>query len=353
MTIRSDLQAMRETGFPIRAKSLLASLLTGTGFLKANLERLAESNFAILTYHRILERKGPRECVQDGMFVDPETFDAHIRFLKKHFRIVPIRELTFAAIRNDDHRPLCVLTFDDGWIDFYENAYPVLTSHAVPATVFLPTDFIETGRRMWPDRIAQLYQERNVSQAKPSRQGDSSDPIVNRLEDIKGTTRQQCETAIGFLKNHRLDRIERVISELSDRWYCEDRAQDRDFLSWGEVREMQSSGLVSFGSHTAGHQILTTLSGEEIERELVESRNALIRERVADPSCMPFCYPNGDYNDKIVRMVAGAGYLLAVTTERGWNAHTSSDPYRLRRISIHQDICSTAAMLGCRIAGFI
>ena len=353
MTTRSVLQAVRETGLPIRAKALLASLLSGAGILKANLERRAEANFAILTYHRILERKGRHDCVQDGMFVDPETFDEHIRFLKKHFRIVPIRELTFAANKNGDHRPLCVLTFDDGWIDFYENAYPVLKSHSVPATVFLATDFIETGRRMWPDRVSRLYQERNVSQAKRARQGDSSDPIVNRLEEIKGTIRQQSETAIGLLKNHRLVRIERVISELSDRWGCDDRAQDRDFLSWREVREMQSSGLVSFGSHTAGHQILTTLSGEEIERELVESRNALIREGVADPSCMPFCYPNGDYDDKIVRMVADAGYRLAVTTERGWNGCAYGDPYRFRRISIHQDICSTAAMLGCRIAGFI
>jgi peptidoglycan/xylan/chitin deacetylase (PgdA/CDA1 family) len=353
MTTRSVLQAVRETGLPIRAKSLLASLLLGTGLLKSILERRADANFAILTYHRILERKGPRECVQDGMFVDPETFDAHLRFLKKHFRIVPIRELTSTSDRNAGRRPLCVLTFDDGWIDFHENAYPVLKSHAVPATVFLATGFIETGRRMWPDRVSRLYQERNVSQAKRVRQGDSSNPIVNRLEDIKGTIRQQSETAIGLLKKYRLDRIERVISELSDRWGCDDRSQDRDFLSWREVREMQSSGLVSFGSHTAGHQILTTLSGDEIERELVESRNALIREGVADPSYITFCYPNGDYDDKIVRMVANAGYRLAVTTERGWNGYASGDPYRFRRISIHQDICSTVAMLGCRIAGFI
>lgn len=327
--------------------------MSGTGLLKATLERRAEANFAILTYHRILERKGPRACVQDGMFVDPVTFDAHIRFLKAHFRIVPIRELPLASNRNGGQCPLCVLTFDDGWIDFYENAYPVLKSHVVPATVFLATDFIETGRRMWPDKVSRLYQEKNVSQAKPARQGDSSDPIVNRLEDIKGTTRQQSESAIGLLKNHRLDRIERVISELSDRWGCDDRAQDRDFLSWSEVREMQSSRLVSFGSHTAGHHILPTLSGEEIERELVESRNALIREGVADPSYIPFCYPNGAYDDKILSMVAKAGYHLAVTTERGWNAYTFDDPYRLRRISIHQDICSTVAMLECRIAGFI
>jgi len=353
MTTRSLLQAVRETGLPIKAKSLLASLLSGTGLLKANFERRAEADFAILTYHRILERKGPRDCVQDGMFVDPETFDVHIRFLKKHFRIVPILELTSASDRNADRRPLCVLTFDDGWIDFYENAYPVLELHSVPATVFLATDFVGTGRRMWPDRVSRLYQERNVSQAKRAHQGVSSDPIVIRLEAIKGTTRQQSETAIAVLKNHRLDRIERVISELSDRWGCDVRAQDRDFLSWREVREMQSSGLVSFGSHTAGHQILTTLSVEEIERELVESKNALIREGVADPSDISFCYPNGDHDDKIVRMVAEAGYRLAVTTEGGWNSYAPGDPFRFRRISIHQDICSTAAMLGCRIAGFI
>jgi peptidoglycan/xylan/chitin deacetylase (PgdA/CDA1 family) len=257
------------------------------------------------------------------------------------------------AGNNSLSRPLCALTFDDGWCDFYENAYPVLKTYDVPATVFLATDFIGTGHWMWTDRIALLMQRRVESATSGDIECESKDPIVNALENIGGHLRSRTEIAIRLLKGQRLDRIEEVIAELGIRWNIEPKIPIRGFLTWAEIREMFSSGLIMFGPHTAGHHILTTLSDEEVQRELLRSREALVSERVIDPSFIPFCYPNGSYDEKILRMVTKAGYHLAVTTESGWNAYTSSDPYRLRRISIHQDICSTAAMLGCRIAGFI
>ena len=59
---------------------------------------------------------------------------------------------------------------------------------------------------------------------------------------------------------------------------------------------MQISWLVSSGSHTVAHKILTTLTDDEIRNELIESRKKLIAEQVVDPSFIPFCYPNGNYN---------------------------------------------------------
>ena len=113
---------------------------------------------------------------------------------------------------------------------------------------------------------------------------------------------------------------------------------------------MAQSGLVTFGSHTVAHKILTTLADQEIRVELIESRKRLIAEQVVDPSFIPFCYPNGNHNDKIACMVKDTLYSLAVTTKKGWN-NLESDPFTLRRIAIHQDMASTDAMFGCRIAG--
>lgn len=88
----------------------------------------------------------------------------------------------------------------------------------------------------------------------------------------------------------------------------------------------------------------------EIRDELANSRKRLISEKAVDPVFIPFSYPNGNYTDRIAKMVRDAGYDLAVTTENGWN-HNRSDLFALKRISIHQDMTSTEAMLGCRILG--
>ena len=127
-------------------------------------------------------------------------------------------------------------------------------------------------------------------------------------------------------------------------------AYERVFLNWDEIKEMKKSGLIEFGSHTVSHKILKKLTDVEINRELIESKETLIRENVNDGKFIPFCYPSGVYDRKIEKMVEDAGYDLAVSTQKGWNS-LKAHPFTLRRIGIHQDMTSTPAMFGCKIAG--
>ena len=218
--------------YSIRVKSWMSSLLAYAGIAGSRIRKQGRSGFVILTYHRIIKRCAPNENVQDGMFVEPSNFDSHVRFLKRHFQIVPLHTILRKDAGNSPSRPLCALTFDDGWDDFYENAYPVLKAHDVPATVFLPTDFIGTGDWMWTDRLALLIHRR----AEPATSGDiereSTDPIVNALEKIGGHTRSRTETAIRLLKGQRLDKIEAVLAELEIRWNIEPKMTTRGFLTW-------------------------------------------------------------------------------------------------------------------------
>ena len=92
------------------------------------------------------------------------------------------------------------------------------------------------------------------------------------------------------------------------------------------------------------------MTDKEIIDELIKSRDKLIAEHIVDTLFIPFCYPHGNYNENIAGMVKEAGYSLAVSTKNGWN-NAEPDLFTLRRIGIHQDMTSTKAMFGCRIAG--
>ncbi|MCK7577964.1 MAG: hypothetical protein MZV65_20840 [Chromatiales bacterium] len=74
------------------------------------------------------------------------------------------------------------------------------------------------------------------------------------MVSLTGTLEVRLEKAITFLKNYRIEEIEQALSELAVILDKKFAAMDRAFLSWDEVREMAASGLISFGSHTAGHQ---------------------------------------------------------------------------------------------------
>jgi peptidoglycan/xylan/chitin deacetylase (PgdA/CDA1 family) len=306
-------------------------------------------------YHRIIPKKDMSRAVQAGMVVEPDTLDMHIKYLRNNFDIIPLSDLisNHPGYANDMRkRPLCVLTFDDGWRDFFEYAYPILKKHEVPATVFLPTDFIGTDRWFWTDRAGFLLDR--IAQSRDLAKSTSffSNSLLRELVCISGTHEARLERTIALLKPHKIEKIEEVLSELAAVLGEDSTSAGRAFLSWEEVQEMSRSGLVCFGSHTAGHPLLTTLSEEQAQHELRKSMDVLISHKVADTKFISFSYPNGNYSERLSEMVREAGYHLAVTTQYGWH-HQGSNPYTISRIAVHQDITSTEAMLESRIVSLL
>lgn len=337
----------------IKAKFVLASLMQAVGFVSWKLGRYPSDAVAVLMYHRVIPREMTSAAVQAGMVVEPETLDLHLRYLRRYFKLVPLAKL--ASMREDaaqdrPGKPLCVLTFDDGWHDFYEYAYPVLKLHGAPATVFLPTDFIGTRRWFWTDRLGFLFSrmdERGIGHEGLSR---GSDSLLGRVLAVSGGREKRLEHAIALLKPHMIEEIESVVVQLAEALGEDDTPTDRSFLSWDEVREMFDSGLVSFGSHTAAHLLLTTVPEAQARFELRKSMDALIARGVVDRNCVTFCYPNGNFSDRLCELVQEEGYSLATTTQRGWH-HRGENPFAIRRISVHQDIASTESLFGVRVAG--
>ncbi len=341
----------------IRMKYFLAAAMYHLGLISLKLRRAPDGAFIILMYHRIIARDEARNGVQAGMYVEPGTLERQLRFLKRYFVFCPLEEVFDGSqrkVRAFHDRPSCVLTFDDGWADFYTNCFPILKAYGVPATIFLPTHFIGSQDSFWTDRLSDLFFRRwRESKAGRGqlRAEEPGDPLVQRLMRLDGSRESRLESAIALLKSQRNEEIERIITALATEWRIEPNPPGRLFLSWGEVKEMGQSGLITFGSHTATHRILTTLSKEEVKEELVKSREELTARKAVDPAFIPFSYPNGNHTEDICRTVRDTGYHLAVTTKKGWNTR-GADASLYKRFPIHQDMTFSPAMLGCRIAQF-
>jgi peptidoglycan/xylan/chitin deacetylase (PgdA/CDA1 family) len=340
----------------IQIKSFIAKIFQYSGLAEYIIYKCSSNKFLILMYHRIIPNKEAKPGLQAGMYVEPHTFEIHIKYLKENFQIIPLSESmnNFGKFSSLKSKPICILTFDDGWFDFYQYAYPLLKAHGVPATVFLPTKFIGTKNQFWTDALAQLCTRRGQEERVFRKKSSSSLPVIDLLESSSIPLEISLERAIERMKSLPQEEINRILVDLSERWGIDTDLRERDFLTWDEVREMHRSGLVSFGSHTETHKILTTLRDDEIAWELRQSKERLLAEGVVDPSCLPFAYPNGNYNDRIVELVKKHGYHLAVTTKNGWVRHSDGMRlFELERIGIHQDMASTGAMFGCRILNII
>ena len=334
-------------------KEILSRAAHSLGFSYKKLESAGKGAFLILMYHRVVGSSVARESGQEGMYVTRETFDLHLRFLKSCFRVIPLEEgLEFLeqnqGVNNADKKPLCAITFDDGWCDVHENAYPLLMQYEVPATVFLPTGYIGTGRQFWPDRLASLLNKGASKVLKEPFQLGETDFHMPELPE--SSSAPGFHVVVNAMKQLREDDIDKILWAIEEKCGADSRCEGRVFLNWEEVRKMYASGLVQFGSHTESHRILTTLSEDEIVKELDISKKRLLEAGVAKPESVAFAYPNGNHTDRIAAMVRDAGYRLAVTTEKGWSLSGDFNPFRLKRIGIHEDIASIEAMFCCRIA---
>jgi peptidoglycan/xylan/chitin deacetylase (PgdA/CDA1 family) len=124
-------------------RQLLAEPLHHSGLLDRYRERTFRSCGAILMYHRTIEPAVSAPPSEPGMYVTRRSFARHLEMLVRRYTLVTMDEFgDWLAGRVRFERPPCALTFDDGWADNYDVAFPLLKLFRVPATIFLITGSI-------------------------------------------------------------------------------------------------------------------------------------------------------------------------------------------------------------------
>jgi len=336
----------RAKGWARRCAAGLYSLAPG------HLERL-RGKATILTYHRVLSVKELEAgYVQPGMYVTAETFAMQMQFLKENFSVIALGELLrlWSDGGWDAGRRYCVVTFDDGWLDNYLHALPVLKRLGVPATVFLPTEFVGTDRWYWPDQVAWLCV--HARWRDEERRRKAAGALEREFPWLAGAGLTAdgagADALIERCKPQPQDRIDALLAA----WARQLEVvipRERQVIDWAEAQEMSTAG-VSFGSHSATHRILTHLDADEARREIEGSWATLCAKPVA--AVPVFCYPNGDWSAEVARWVEAAGYAAAVTTEFGYEGEGSAERFSLKRINVHDDVTRTPALFAFHLAGF-
>ena len=307
----------------------------------------------ILMYHRVVSGEElSRHYIQPGMYVATSTFERHVIFLKNHFEIISMSDLLlmWEEQRWDPRQRYCVVTFDDGWLDNYLYAFPVLRQYAVPATVFLPTGFIGTEDWFWPEKVAWMYRQYATRE-----EGEKQRCLValrSRHSWLGGFEQAVVRGDVNALIEHCKTFNPEQVDTLLSSWAASlgvGLPSERQVINWDEARAMSAAG-VSFGSHSVSHKILTKLKPGEIVREVEDSWAVLAQQRVN--SVPVFCYPNGDWSPAISSAVKVAGYKAATTTEFGYEAQTPANRFGLKRVNVHDHITCTDSLFAFHLAGY-
>ncbi|NJD54893.1 MAG: hypothetical protein FIA94_00630 [Nitrospirae bacterium] len=224
-----------------------------------------------------------------GNFINvrPDIFELHMRYLKeKGFTAVHAGELSgiLSGKTPAPRRPV-MITFDDGWLDNWVFAFPILKRHGMKAAIFLITSRVVHG----------------------------------------GKRPRSDESFTAALPTHR-----------ESQGMIEAGRPDEVMLSWDEVEEMKATGLVEFHSHTHTHQRWDKLIADREERNSALKRDLLaakdlLKEKGVKSSGL--CWPQGFYDEDYVSVAGSLGYRMLFTTETGTN-DSVAELNRIRRIVI-------------------
>lgn len=311
---------------------------------------------AILAYHRVVTPDDlQRQYIEPGMYVMQDVFEMQVRWLMEHCNVISFSDLLqqWKARAWDQEKPYCVLTFDDGWLDNYLYAFPILKKYQAPASIFLPTNYVGSNEWFWPEKIAFLLTYLRQPRVTATQRSSASEVVAELPGMVKINfvgqevfNYSKIREIIGRCKLLKPRQIGGVLHRLSDILGVS-VPHERMTINWEEVNEMAEKGI-SFGSHSCAHHLLTRLDEQTIRQELQESNQVL---RALPVGYLPvFCYPNGDNTDAIQDLVKESGYVAAVGTRNGMEGQCPKNLYELNRIGMHNDVSKTAELFSLHLA---
>lgn len=326
-------------------KELLADILFNSHLVNLFKRLPMRNKLLILNYHRI--RPNDRHfstAFDDGVYgVDSDEFARQIKWLKSNTRIMSEKELLGqsrdgAFFAPETSAPCVVITFDDGYLDNYTLAYPILKYYEVPAILFVATQMVHARQIPWWDVIAYLIKRCK----KPH-------ILVDGRQFPMGDQRKE---AIAFflllMRQEKYEHTKYLLSELSEACEVELPApelQDRELLTWKEIREM-AQNHIAIGSHTHTHRVLSTLSPGAQKEEMILSK-LIIEENIGHP-VLSISYPIGEphYITSETAVIASvSGYLLGFTTNTGVNDWKDIQPFGVKRTARLLEKVSTVSLL--------
>ncbi len=293
----------------VSPKLFLKRSVKSVAALVQNFRKPLQNSVTIIGYHRVVAdiRKAEKNSIY-GLVVSRETFREHCRILKRDFEVISLTEAAeFLEGGSFSVRPKAVITFDDGYLDNYEEAFPILCKFNLPATIFLPTMLIGKDEPLAHDKafwLAKNALEKNIELENVFLKAGLAKETANVSDVLELTDK------IVYLPAEQRDII---ITELEKILEIKQYPVEYKLLNWDMVREMNKNGI-NFGDHTATHPVLPLEDEKLFESEIFESKKIL--EKELGKTVISFAYPNGKYNEHIRKQIIKAGYRVAITTDK-------------------------------------
>ncbi len=309
-------------GVALRKKDRLSGVLEEIGLLDALWKR-RQGQLTSLCFHRIGVPADDLSSDPSLFTMSVEEFSAAMRWLRDHADVLREDELLSCldGLTPWPKRPVC-LTFDDGYIDNYSKAFPILLELNLHAWFFVAPDLLSGAATPWWDAIYQRRANGIIS-------GAEARQLSHQIKSLPDAATQQ------------------LLSDLRSSYTATARGS---FMQPEHVRVLADAGM-SIGAHSMTHRVLSTLPVADQYREIITSKRSL--ESLTGRSVRSFAYPVGgdeSYSSFTPSLVREAGFRAAFTFSDRRSQFENLDRLRLPRMApMARHVTTKAAMVLPRI----
>jgi peptidoglycan/xylan/chitin deacetylase (PgdA/CDA1 family) len=281
----------------------------------------------VVNYHRLYSGQLQTQFDENVFGISVDMFENHLKFFKKNFDIISEQDLLSMSLNGKIHKKCVLLTFDDGYIDNYQYAFPLLKSYNIPAIFFIATEAIERRRMGWWDIASYLIKKSTEKEIIIGQQKFQISHNDQRQEAIFYSKKLFTTTPFPQYKN--------LIKKISDSCrvaFPQRTEQDKQLMTWEQLNEL-SRNNIAIGSHTHSHRVLSTLDENEQFNELKKSKQIL--EQRINTMIQSLSYPVGGYphfTDHTKSIAQKAGYKICFSHNTGINRRTF-DTFNIKRFS--------------------
>jgi len=289
-----------DTLYFTRAYRALAPFTSGTGI--------------IFTLHNVVPGEAPAFAPNRILTVTPEFLESVvIRVRAAGLDIVSLDEARERLLAGDESRRFACLTFDDGYRDNLDHAYPVLQRQEAPFAIYVTTCMPDGTAEPWWLALEQAIAR---SEAVEVTVGEGTETLTCGSVEEKYQAYEKVYWRLRGLGEQEKREMARGIAERAG---IDMAALIQDLsLTWGEIEWLSGDPLVTIGAHTVSHSALARLSDAEAEYEIAESRRRIGDMIGARPRHLAYPYGDpGSAGPREFTIAARLGFATAVTTRPG------------------------------------
>jgi peptidoglycan/xylan/chitin deacetylase (PgdA/CDA1 family) len=268
----------------------------------------------ILRFERVRPRRPGRFQPLKSREITPRFLDRTIRALRRwKYDIVSLDEVCRRAVTPAERRRFACLTFDGGYKDLIRSAYPVLSQHSVPFTVYVPTAFPDGLGEAWWLALEQVI-------ARESRISLVMDRTEQRFDIAVPSDKYQLYALLeGWMRSLTPSDLSSAIRDLCERYSVDLAGLSREAsMDWDDLAVLAADPSVTIASATVNYPVLSNLKDADALREMTMGR--AVAQSAFQRDIRHFAYPFGDraaFRRRHVAMADEAGFVSAASAIPG------------------------------------